>query len=1039
MKKNLLLFQFLFVATSAFCQSLDWNVEASKPGANFYSIRNKYSVKMDKLYQKNATSNLLKKIATTLPNNNPESPMYDAIKYKRWEWFWSTRVNADGSFPSDIQKAKILNEVIDLDEKSKKNRVSSFVDSSFKANWVNISRIRNSGGYAGMGLTSTAAFHPTDKNTFWVSADIGGIWKTTDGGLTYTAIGDNLPYLGAGAIAVDRTNVDNIIMATGNGSTGGSYYAGYSTGIHRTTNGGASWNAVKGNLISDFVRYHTIVQDPTNASVFYACSNKDFLISTDAGASWNPRYAERTPSTDFEISPIDPAVCYAMFSGKLFKSTDGGANYTFVREFSTNTEIIIRIALSPSDINRLVVYTQALDNDSFIWGSTDGGVTWQKKAKLGGGPAGGYPNAEAMIFSPTNPDILYAGNPEILRSTDFGTSWTRITSYCCGQGPDFKNPGDGNRVEVHADTRNMEMHPITKEIFSFNDGGVDAYNETTNKWRRLSNGLVIPQYYSVASSETDVNIVNVGSQDNGGSRRNSDGSWVNTNGGDASTQVIDPTDASIYYTHYNPEPEIIRTTDDFQTTESVKPSDVNGGNWVLPFVLKSGSPKTIFVGYQAVYRSDNRGDTWVKVSPNLTSNNYEFIRHIAVARTNANYIYASDWDKLYKTRTGNTSGWTSVKRNAPITGIAIKDNDPSTVYISQGGYLAGNKVFKSTDGGNTFTNISAGIPNIVVSDIVYQGNSAGHLYIATDFGVYYKTDSMATWAKYGNGMPNVVVNQLSIQYSAGKLRAATYGRGVYETDLLDGFGPLPPLPVPDFPNGIYTIENRKSRLLMSIAEGSTDDNAPIVQLNSNGTNSQKYEVKALGAGEYSIKPSHSLSLNKSIDVPNGSLDDVQIVQNTYTSSTSQKWKIIPTTDDFYQIKNVKSTKSLGVDAASTVSGAKIFQFPYSGSSDEQWRFSPTTTNLTDPTTTLKDDFVVFPIPAKNSVTINYNNKETAQSSIVSVLNKIGMIVSQQKWQLVKGANSTNINTQQLASGTYYVNVYGTTSKQHKRVAIVVIK
>jgi hypothetical protein len=1038
MKKFLILLKLFLLANVALSQSSDWMAEASKPGANFYSIRKKYSAKMDEMYKKNAPSNLLTKIAKKLPENNPESPVYEAVKYKRWEWYWSSRINADGSFPTDEQKKKSLQEVMDMDEKNNSGE-ASFVDAASKANWTNISKTSIDGGYWGNGLTASIAYHPTDNNTFWVTADVGGIWKTTNGGSAYTQIGNSLPYQAVGAFAVDRNNVNNIVVATGNG-LGSSGITSYSLGLYRTTNGGTSWSSVKGATFAEQIRYNTVVQSPSNASVVYACSNKDFLVSNDGGVNWGPRFTTPTPCSDFKISAANTNVQYMMLSGSLYKSTDGGASITFVRTFTTNTTATVRVALAPTDVNKLVVYTSNLGGASFIFGSADGGATWAAKTNLGGSP---YP--DIMTFSANNSNILYAGNLDMYKSTNFGTSWSRLSSYCCGSGPNFLTP-DG-LVEVHADHRNILVHPRTKEIFSCNDGGIDKYNETTNKWTRLSNGLLIAQYYSVASSENNATKLIVGSQDNGGAKRNSNGSWSNTNGGDAGKQAIDPTNDNIYYTHYNPDPEIYRTTDNGATTTNVRPTDATENWWVTPYLLKPGAPSTIFAGYHAVYRSDNRGDTWTKVSPDLTTKDFfSVLRELAVAPSNANFIYAASEFKLFKTTTGNTSGWTNVTWPQPITGIAVKDNAPSTVYICNGGYSAGNKVFKSTDGGATFTNISAGLPNIVIYDIIYQKNSNEHLYVATDFGVYYRTASMTSWARYGNGLPNVTVNELNIQYSSGKLRAATFGRGLYETDAL--VTSTPP-PAGALANGTYTIVNRNSGLVMDVTGGSTADNIPIVQYTPNGANNQKYQVTALGGGEYSIKPVHSLALNKGLDMPGGSLaDGIQVIQYGYGGAANQKWKIIAVGGGYYQIQNVNSAKALVVESASVTAGAKVIQFPYSGTLNEQWQFTATTaarastaaaTIVDAATNTMQQDLSVFPMPAKDNVKVTYNNKDNAQTAIVSVLNQYGTIVSQQKWQLVKGANAINVNTEKLLSGTYYVNVYSTTSKQHRKITIVVMK
>jgi len=326
------------------------------------------------------------------------------------------------------------------------------------------------------------------------------------------------------------------------------------------------------------------------------------------------------------------------------------------------------------------------------------------------------------------------------------------------------------------------FHPLNSNLFyECNDGGLYATNDSGITWYDLSNGLEISQIYRLGTSATISTNVIVGLQDNG-SREIYSGQWYEQTGGDGMECIIDYSDANIEYASYAQ--GVIYRTYDFWANQTTISDNIPGqpqGAWVTPFVIDPVNPQTLYAGYNNLYKTTNRGDSWTQIS-NLGS--ADKLISLAVAPSNPLTIYTATFDTLYTTSDGGSS-WYYAAPNTSLnmTYIAVHSNDPLTLWITFSGYTAGQKVYKSTDGGATWTNISGTLPNVPVNCIVYETGSNDDLYIGTDVGVYYRDASMTDWIQYNTSLPNVVVTELEIQKNTNKLWAATFGRGLWRSDL----------------------------------------------------------------------------------------------------------------------------------------------------------------------------------------------------------------------------------------------------------------
>jgi photosystem II stability/assembly factor-like uncharacterized protein len=683
------------------------------------------------------------------------------IKYKRWEWYWKTRIMPDGSFPDLAANKRIFDEV---------RATASQGERDLSSPWTNINQTSGDGGYNGMGRATCIAFHPTDPDIFYVGAPIGGIWKTTDGGETYSALGDSLPYVSVGNICVDHQNPDIIYITIGD-HVG---WWNYGLGVYKSIDGGLTWQPT--SHVSEFtnsIAYLRMVMNPVNSQELFVAQTNGLYRTQDGGDTWE--LVHDGSHHDVIFKPGSDAVLYCATddywgSSEVYTSYDNGANWTQCSDFNM-TANYIELTVTPAEPEFLGIQSSAAGIMDY-YSSFDGGLTVDYISMM--------PDDGVIFYSPQYPDVLYCGFVVVYRSVAGGFGWDQITDWY----------DSGDFVEVHADNRNVAYHPLTNEIYFCNDGGIYKYNEDEDWWTELTAGLVITQYYRIAVSQNNETFMIGGTQDNGGRKRVGFNTWEATNGGDAMEVAINSEDDEIIYTTYI-NGQLYRSYDQWNgdTYHEITPAQSQGGAWVTPYVLQPSDQSVIVAGYENVYRSNNQGNTWTALSSNLTGNVDNKIAAIAVAATNDDAIYASYGVRLYYTaNSGDTWGSQNVvlgaTNGAEISSIVVHPYDAMKLWVTISGYASGKKVFYSEDGGDTFSNVSYNLPNIPVNASVIDKESPHlDLYIGTDVGVFIFNSEILEWEYFGVGMPNTSVTDLEIQYSSRKLRAGTFGRGVWENDL----------------------------------------------------------------------------------------------------------------------------------------------------------------------------------------------------------------------------------------------------------------
>jgi photosystem II stability/assembly factor-like uncharacterized protein len=690
----------------------------------------------------------------------------DHLKFKRWEWFWRTRINEDGSFPDPRLQTKVYSR---LQENQSLDR------GDLTSPWTNISQTHSEGGYSAMGRTSSIAFHPADVNTFYVGAAIGGVWKTEDGGQSYTALGDALPYLSNNGVLIDYNNPEILYIILG----GKVEFQNYGLGIYKSTDAGLTWDTtgMQSNF-TDGIAYHKMIMNPSNNEEIFVVLSNGIYRTQDAGTTW-----EMVKSGEFrdiiyrpESDQILYAASYDYWGGsEVFMSTDGGTSWDQITSLNIQGNSI-HLSVTPDDPEYLLVGCDYND-ETEIWLSEDGGATFNQQGTI--------PEGSTVQISALDKNIMYGGHLTIYQSFDSGWSWEQLTQWWDG----------GEYPTVHADQRYIAINPLNNEIYFCNDGGIEKYNEVSGNWNYLSDGLIITQFYDIAVSQQDDFFMIGGTQDNGGRKRVSNNQWAPTNGGDAMTVAVNSENDQTIYTTYI-YGRLYRSYDQWDNDQyyEITPPEAAEGEWVTPYVLSPQNPYTIVAGYDEVFKSEDEGETWEAISDGIFTNSTYRVKCLAIAPSDDDVIYAGRGARVYVTTNGgdtwsNYGVYTAGTNGTEVTSITVHPTQPAKIWVTVAGYNATKKVFYSENYGDDFINLTLNLPNTPVNtgEMDYHSGNLDY-YIGTDVGIFILNNVSQQWDYYGSGVPNTPVTDLEIQYDSRKIYAATHGRGIWVNDLFSEQG-----------------------------------------------------------------------------------------------------------------------------------------------------------------------------------------------------------------------------------------------------------
>jgi photosystem II stability/assembly factor-like uncharacterized protein len=665
--------------------------------------------------------------------------------------------------------------------------------------------------YYGVGATSgrvnaiaytTPPASGLDKtaNTLYMGAAGGGVWKTTNNGLTWTPLSDGWPSLNVSSIAVDPKNPNKVFVGTGDYHG----FGGYQFGIMRSTDGGTSWTST-GQAQFGMVAVSDIVIDPENSNIITASTGngQDFFgyvwRSTDGGSTWNKAFDAYNSWASVAVSAPDAQgkrYYYAVGFGEIWRSADRGVTWSTV-PLPGSANLGLWSDLATSRFDPLAVYLLS-PGDQKVFASKDAGGTW---VDMTGDIPGGYNwsqgwyDYQITVSSRLDPfnrpvDVVYVGLIDLAQSPFGGPAWRSIgRTYTAG-------------ALTHNDQHSMAVNPRNpNDMMVGNDGGLYrlTFNPKQDTWlfdSTPNRSLGITQFYHAAFHPFDSKKMLGGTQDNATPISFGDlGNWKNVGGGDGGYAEIHPL-----------APNFQVATSQFglaYITQNAWKGYYQWGTFgpsafIAPMTIDSQNPNVLYLGSDRLEKFDLKSFN-ISVGPLLSV--YGYLMHIAVAPSDSNRIYAgSDLGELFMTTDGGAT-WSQIEQgstslpNRTITCIVVDPENPNRIVVTVSGTGSGH-VFRcdnTTDANVAWTDISNGLPDVPANTIALDlTDSTNTYYVGTDVGAFVTQNGGGSWTNMTQplGLPNVQVNELRAVYGTGYLNAATYGRGMWRIKIANPIAPV---------------------------------------------------------------------------------------------------------------------------------------------------------------------------------------------------------------------------------------------------------
>ena len=677
------------------------------------------------------------------------------------------------------QKSKIIEDKFVPDSKTR------------TTNWVSINPIgmfyqRTNANYIS-GRTNSIAFHPTNVNVFYIAAAQGGIWKTTDGGVNWTALTDNLPTLACGDIVVDQVNPNILYLGTGELNYSGDSQ--YGNGIYKSTNAGATWTQIAtvaqvGNRCS----YMAI--DPFNSNIIYMGGNNGIFKSTNAGLNWT----NMNGGTNVNCIIINPSNSQIIFitnggtnAGQILKSTDAGATWTTLTGGLPTGMGRIQLAIAKSNLSTL--YASISSSGGALVGlyrTTDAGTTWTAQATTPNylSSQGWYDNAIAV--KPSDEYYVIAGGLDCYASTTGGTSLVQKSAWASSTPGNF----------CHADIHKLEYNGNV--LYCCSDGGVYKSTNDGNNWTDLNQKLSTLQYQSADYDPTNLLSFQGGTQDNNKMTSTDGGSlWIQRTTGDGGYTIVDPVNTNYIYGQYV-NGSVQRSANTGVSFTNITPSGSTGGLFYNPYEMAPGDHNTIVFGRADIWKTTNAqtassSSGWTQIAN--TGIVGGSVSAIGISATNINKIYIGTSNGRILVTTDNGANW-SVQTGYPYVSDFIVDNTNDNICYATLGGTGTTHVLKTTNSGLNWISITGNLPNIAANSIVMRTLSPRMLFVGTDFGVFQSTNEGGNWISFSSGLPMVEVYDMKYKQTIGMILVATHGRGCWTFDLnsvlgIDPFGEIP--------------------------------------------------------------------------------------------------------------------------------------------------------------------------------------------------------------------------------------------------------
>lgn len=776
MKRNTLLLLFLCFQISIFGQ-LDYKQKSKTDGANYFEIVNNTRSYFNK-YKKKGSVKLSKQ----------------EKQFERWAFYWKDRVSKNGAFPTETLgyfNAGVLDE-------NGKIAINKYSQKSQSAEtWTNIGPQQNPipngySNYPQLGRLNSflRIKHPSDrsKDVLFVGAPSGGLWKSTDNGATWSPKLDNVAGIGVTDIKTAATTTfanyttKPIYVSTGD------YDASHvkSIGILKSTDGGDTFvsTGLSYNITDQKSTGEMIVSDDNTVIVG---DDRYIKKTTDGGANWTNIFDSQTNATFGRVATTGTNILYSGYFDMFF-SPDSGATWSIVNASNGQNKHALTVG-----------------SDGFIYAQDSNGQlkkfdTATKTFANIGSIAPGYNSQggynQALIVKD---GLIITGELNGQTSTDNGVTWTRTINgyYNPAATPGPKNDGfdlSNDGLYVHSDHHGMGHLDGQYEFWSVNDGGLNfitfsSVNDVKPTTEYKSNGVINSQLYDVAITP-NLNTGNyvMALQDNDGYSRemhNGKMEWIAAAAGDGVAAAINYNNPKTRYLA-SQKGGLTKVANGFSgKVDGDSFAKISGAAFVWPLEIHTTDPTILYAGGDEIYKlTDSDANASIATVISNATNLNSGAGEIQKITTHGSGI-AVVGDTSVKLSINSGTSWTTITNpgGLPINSVDFNQSTMSTLYCSVSGYSNGNKIFKSTDSGANWTNISAGLPNVVIKEVVLKQNQGTEiLFAATELGVYFKYGA-SNWTKLGTALPNVDVRDIDINYTEDKLVAATFGRGLWQINI----------------------------------------------------------------------------------------------------------------------------------------------------------------------------------------------------------------------------------------------------------------
>ncbi len=807
-----------------------------------------------------------------------EEESNEYVQWKRWEWWMSSHLDGQGKFVKNIsqlnyagvQEAErkwgfLLNDNQQQNRSttpklsgSERERQAQQVNGDNPAlaygDWSLVGPTAEgatvTGDIKGLGRFDRIAFHPTNANIIYVGAPSGNLWKTTDGGTTWASVTNGLPAPGVAGIAISPTDGNVVYLLTGDGD---SYNPGYlvydygssrpSIGVFKSTDGGTSWTQTGPLYTGGDYEAHHLAISPTDGNHLLATTSQGIYRTTNGGTTWTQ--VKTGEHWDIEFKPGSNTTVYATSGSAIFYSTDGGVNWnTSTTDFSVASARRIELGVSANNSNYVYALCGAVPGSGTFTGlfrSVNSGVDFTRRTNTpnilnssttGAGTGEQSDYDLSITVKPSDAERLATCGLCVWRSngSNGGSSMVYSTIYRESFGP--------ATAYIHPDCHDVKYNPLNNYLYAATDGGFYRSTDDGVTWTNLSAGLATSQFYGMTIRDTDADgdadgiQVLAGAQDNGIKYRPAGGSSVFAHVicCDGYGVAGNADDANIIY--YNINNNFYKSIDG-----GINNTFIMGSTFFSPIVTDYLDPDTVYLGGSSTRRSYNGFS-----STNLTT--AQDTRRVLVncpsnqarlyGSAGTNLVRSDDRIATWATKSG-TAGWPA--GTFTINDIDVLPTNSLEVYTCFGGYSAGNKVMRSTTGGDSWTNWSGSLPNVPCYGLAVATEG---VYVGTEIGVFFRSYSMTDWVPFYNDLPRTPVTELVVNNN-NLIYASTFGRGVWLSNRRSAC--VASLSISGTRTGQYYYE-ASSDITATIATPGTRGDSIFAQAGNYVTMNPGFEIKA---------------------------------------------------------------------------------------------------------------------------------------------------------------------------------------------------